>query len=87
MRRYGVGVVSLLHLFSPECIALGGGVMKSADLLFPAMRRVIEQGAMEPYREAKIELAALGDRTGVLGAAALILAPHESGRARFTNEQ
>ncbi len=75
----GLGVVNLLHLYSPECIALGGGVMKSADLLFPSMQRAIEQGAMQPYLEASVGLASLGDRVGVLGAAALILAPHPGG--------
>lgn len=76
----GAGVVSLLHLFSPECIALGGGVMKSADLLMPRIRRSVVDGAMGPYADARIELATLGDRTGVLGAAALILVPHASGQ-------
>lgn len=73
----GIGLVNLLHLFSPEVIALGGGVMKSADLLFPPMRRIIAEYAMAPYQDARIELATLGDRTGVLGAAALVLVPHQ----------
>lgn len=81
----GIGLVNLLHLFSPEVIALGGGVMKNAELLFPPMRRVIADMAMEPYQDARIELATLGDRTGVLGAAALILAPHQSGVSPATN--
>ncbi len=75
----GIGLVNLLHLFSPEVIALGGGVMKSADLLFPPMRRMIAKYAMAPYQDARIELATLGDRTGVLGAAALVLVPHQPG--------
>ena len=72
----GVGIVNLLHLYSPECIALGGGVMKSADLIFPAMRRIVERDAMSPYQDASIGLASLGQHVGLLGAAALILAPH-----------
>ncbi len=73
----GIGVVNLLHLFSPQRIALGGGVMKSADLLFPAMHRIVAARAMTPYRDAEIGLPTLGDYTGVLGAAALILAKHQ----------
>ncbi len=72
----GIGVVNLLHLFSPERIALGGGVMKSASLLFPPMHRAIQAGAMTPYRDVSVELATLGEHTGVLGAAALIRAKH-----------
>ena len=75
----GIGLVNVLHLFSPQIIALGGGVMKNADLLFPPMRKVIAEMAMEPYQDAQIELATLGDRTGVLGAAALDPCPHQSG--------
>lgn len=73
----GVGLVNLLHLYSPERIALGGGVMKSAELLFPPLRRMIDTRAMTAYRDASVELPQLGDYTGVLGAAALVLAKHK----------
>ena len=81
----GLGLVNILHLFSPEVIALGGGVMKSASLLFPAMRRVVAERAMTVYQDAHVELATLADRTGVLGAAALILAPHHGGVSPATD--
>lgn len=81
----GVGLVNILHLFSPEVIALGGGVMKSAELLLPPMRRVVADKAMTVYQDARIDLATLGDRTGVLGAAALILAPHPVGASPTTS--
>lgn len=69
----GVGLVNLLHLYAPERIALGGGVLKSAGLLEPHFRRVILERAMPPYRDTPIDLAVLGDKVGVLGAAALVL--------------
>ena len=69
----GIGVVNILHLFSPERIALGGGVMKSGDMLFPHIHRAIAAGAMEPYKAVAVGLPSLGDHTGVLGAAAQIL--------------
>lgn len=69
----GVGLVNLLHLYSPERIALGGGVMKSFALLESHARRVIAERAMPPYRDVPIELAQLGDNVGVLGAAAQML--------------
>lgn len=71
----GIGLVNVLHLFSPERIALGGGVMQNADRLFPPMWDAINRLAMKPYRDVEIGVATLGDRTGVLGAAALVLAP------------
>lgn len=69
----GIGLVNLLHLFAPEQIALGGGVMKSYALLERHMRRVINERAMPPYRDTPIDLATLADKVGVLGAAALVL--------------
>ena len=69
----GAGVVNLLHLYSPERIALGGGVTKSIAQWEPYMRRVVEERAMMPYRSATINLATLGDNVGVIGAAALVL--------------
>ncbi len=69
----GVGLVNLLHLYAPERIALGGGVTKSMALLEPYMRSIIAERAMRPYQDAVIELTTLGDRVGVIGAAALVL--------------
>jgi glucokinase len=69
----GVGLVNLLHLYAPEQIALGGGVTKSWALMEGHVRRVVAERAMPPYRDTPIGLATLGDKVGVLGAAALLL--------------
>ncbi len=79
----GIGLVNILHLFSPDRIALGGGVMKSADLFMPALHRTVQTYAMTPYRDTDIGLATLGDHTGVLGAAALVLAPDAARATRL----
>ena len=39
----GLGIVTLLHLFSPEIIIIGGGVAKLGDLIFKPMYKAIEQ--------------------------------------------
>ncbi len=69
----GVGIVNLLHLYAPERITLGGGVTKSMALWDEYMRRTVAKRAMPPYRDTPIGVAELGDRVGVLGAAALLL--------------
>jgi glucokinase len=69
----GVGLVNLFHLYAPERIALGGGVTKSMALLESHIHRTISQRAMSPYRDTPIQLAQLGDKVGVLGAAALMV--------------
>jgi glucokinase len=69
----GIGLVNLLHLYAPDRIALGGGVMASMPLLEAHIRRVIAQRAMPPFRDIPFQLAELGDNAGVIGAATLVL--------------
>jgi glucokinase len=69
----GVGLVNVLHMFAPEQILLGGSVVVNNPWLLDSARRVVRERAYAIYHETPIELAALGDRVGVLGAAALFL--------------
>lgn len=69
----GVGLVNVLHVYAPQRVALGGGLMDSFDLFEPHFRRVVAQRAMGSYRGTELVRAELGERGGVLGAAALVL--------------
>lgn len=73
-RIIGLGIVSILHLFNPEVVVLGGGVSKAGDLLFAPMLDVIRQHVLdEAYlKDLKIAPAALGDDVALVGAAALV---------------
>lgn len=68
----GVGLVNILHLFNPEIIILGGGVMRGGSLLLePAMRIVQERTMRANVRHARIVPAQLGENVGLIGAGAL----------------
>lgn len=69
----GIGLTNLLHLYAPDRVALGGGVIQSLALLEPHMRRVIAERAMPPFRDIPFQAAQLGDNAGVIGAATLVL--------------
>jgi len=69
----GVGLVNLLHLYAPQRVALGGGMMSSFELFEPHFRRIIAERAMASYRDTEIVRAELGNLGGILGAAALVL--------------
>ena len=73
-RIIGLGIVSILHLFNPEVIVIGGGVSKTGDLLFTPMREAVRAHVMdEAYIEdLRIERSALGDDVALAGAAALV---------------
>jgi len=72
----GAGVGSLINLFNPERIVLGGwaGVAIGAKEL-PAIRRGAAAYALrQPFQQASIELCELGGDAVALGAATLPIA-------------
>jgi glucokinase len=68
----GVGLANYVHIFNPDIIALGGGVSQAGELLFEPVRQVVAERIMQDY-SVSIVPAALGDDSGLLGAAALVL--------------
>lgn len=76
MADLGAGVATVINLFNPDAVVLGGGVSRSADLLLPEVRKVVAERAMpELARRARLEAAALGDDAGIVGSAALLDEP------------
>ncbi len=68
----GIGIANLLHLYGPERVLVGGGVVTANPWLLDGARTVAAQYAIaDVYRTVPIALAQLGDQVGVLGAAAL----------------
>lgn len=69
----GIGIVNLLHLFSPDAVVIGGGVSSGFDLLRPGIERHIGSCALPPFRDVPVVAAQLGRKSGVVGAASLLL--------------
>lgn len=69
----GIGMRNLLHLYSPERIAVGGGLANALPLFLPQIETTIRRRAMIPYRDVPVVAAELGDNAGVIGAAALLI--------------
>jgi glucokinase len=73
-RMLGLGFASILHLFSPELLLVGGSVvLNNPDLLAQAREIAYTHVKVPLYREVPILAATLGEQAGVLGAAALAL--------------
>lgn len=71
-KHLGIGIASLLRLFNPTMIVLGGSVTKAGALLLDPMWTAIKEYAPAVYWEGlAVVQAALGDDVGLLGAAAL----------------
>ena len=69
----GFGFTSLLHLYSPEKLIVGGGVSSAFDLMLPTIKAEIQRRAMPAFRSVEIVVAELGDNAGLVGAASLAM--------------
>ena len=66
----GVGMVSLVNIFNPEMIIVGGGVANMGDLLLAPVRQMVKERAFpESAAAVRIANAELGSDAGLLGAA------------------
>lgn len=72
-RYLGIGLGSLINLFSPEIIVLGGGVPEALGVAFLERTRTyaLRYALPKAGQRVRIVRAALGDDAGVLGAAAM----------------
>jgi glucokinase len=69
-RFLGLGLVTLIHLFDPEKIVIGGKASRAWNAFIKTTMEVVRQRAMEGSREkVKIVQAKCGDDAGILGAA------------------
>jgi glucokinase len=69
----GMAVANFLHSFDPSIVVFGGGVSQVGPLLFDPFQASLKKRVFHPrYLEnLVIEMAALGDDAGLLGALAL----------------
>jgi glucokinase len=70
----GYGFASLVHLYSPQRLVMGGGVSKALDLMLPTILQTMTPITMPSFRDADIVAAQLGDNAGLVGAAGLAFA-------------
>jgi glucokinase len=68
----GYGITSLVNVFNPELVIIGGGVSAAGELLLGPARRIVAQAALEPARsQVRVVTAQLGTRAGLIGAGLL----------------
>jgi glucokinase len=67
--RLGAGMVSLVNVFNPELIVVGGGFAAAGDLLLEPARERVAREPLSPARElVRIVRAELGTAAGLVGA-------------------
>jgi len=73
-RLLGIGITSLVYVFTPQRVLVGGGLAGASPHFLPAVRQEVAQRVQAVSREGlRIEACALGNGAGRLGAARLAL--------------
>lgn len=68
-RILGEGMVTIVNVFVPEVIAVGGGFGRAGELILGPARAVVATEALDPGRDTvRIVQAELGAEAGVIGA-------------------
>ena len=69
-RRLGAGIASLVNVFNPELVIVGGGFAHAGELILAHARETLAVEALPPGRDlVRIVRAAFGHEAGMIGAA------------------
>lgn len=69
------GLSTVIHIFNPSCVILGGGVMAQSYILEEVKARTSLR-IMRSFNNVEIRQAGLGNRAGLLGAVSLAMDAH-----------
>jgi glucokinase len=72
LKVWATGAVGLIHAYDPERIVMGGGVMRSAEIILPHIQTYVNQHAWTPWGKVEIVAAQLGNDAGLFGAIPLL---------------
>lgn len=62
------GLVTVIHIFNPSCMVLGGGVMAQSYILKEVKQKTAAR-IMSSFRNVELKQAELGNKAGLMGAA------------------
>ena len=72
-RSLASGIITLMHIFDPQLIVIGGGLGQNLDMFMPTIESEVKRRAMAHFQGAvPVAISQLGDDVSLLGAAALI---------------
>lgn len=77
-KALGVGMSNLVNVFDPQLIVLGGGAVQAGEPYLGAARdELARMTTAQRRRPMRVDITALGEDAGILGAAALALDTRE----------
>ena len=72
--KLGTGIINIVNIFRPQLVILGGGIAAQGETLLAPLREMMKAGCFggEKSELPEIEMAALGNDAGMIGAASLL---------------
>ena len=68
LKIWAAAIVTYIHAYDPQIVIVGGGIMKSEDVILPFLRQYVDKYAWCPTEKVKIIASELGDNAAVLAA-------------------
>lgn len=69
---YAAGLIGMIHAFDPEIIIIGGGIMKSSEIILPVLQEKVDRHAWTPWGKVKLLKAQHLDTAALYGADYLV---------------
>jgi glucokinase len=75
---YTAGIVNMIHAFDPEIILIGGGIMKSSDVILPELQQRVDRQAWTPWGKVKLLKAKHLETAALYGADYLVRSTYQN---------
>ncbi len=69
---WSVAVINLVHAYDPEIVIMGGGVLKSHDVIVPYVQEAVSRRSWTPWGNVEVRTASNPDYSVLLGAGYLL---------------
>lgn len=70
-KEIALGLTSLIHIFNPALVILGGGIMEQ-ELVFNKVEEKVRKEIMSSYKSVELKKASLGNKAGLYGALSIL---------------
>ena len=66
--KLGEGITTMIHLFNPDMVVIGGGVVEAGDLMIVPVQQAINKYALARMRgHCELRMSSLGAYSAILG--------------------